>query len=428
VFGKGNDFAAKITYTARNADQQLAAFRTSPALRIAVTVDMIATGTDVKPLECVFFMRDVRSPQYFEQMKGRGARTIPSADFQAVTPDAKQKTRFVLIDAIGVTEHDFVEPPLNREKSVSLQKLLEKAANLTISEDETATLASRLAALEHQLTGEERAELDSVAGGSVRKVVRHLVDAVDPDRQAEAIEGAEDPDAVRQQLIIDAVKPLASNPDLRARILELRRVHDRVIDEVSPDVLLDAYGVVDTSKAKSVVNSWRDYLDEHRAEITAIQLLTEAKERRISFSDIKELADRIARPPYNWTPDIIWNAYVALDPQFAAKSDHRTLTDLVSLVRFTVGVDDKLVAYVERVKERYAAWLAQQEQAGVTFTDAERWWLDNMVKVIANSAGIRTEDLDDAPFTERGGTDGALRDLGDRAAELIDELNAELTA
>lgn len=428
VFGKGNDFAAKITYTARNADQQLAAFRTSPALRIAVTVDMIATGTDVKPLECVFFMRDVRSPQYFEQMKGRGARTIPSADFQAVTPDAKQKTRFVLIDAIGVTEHDFVEPPLNREKSVSLQKLLEKAANLTITEDETATLASRLAALEHQLTPEERVELDSVAGGSVRKVVRHLVDAVDPDRQAEAIEGAEDPDAVRQQLIIDAVKPLASNPDLRARILELRRVHDRVVDEVSADVLLDAYGVVDTGKATSVVESWRAYLDEHRAEITAIQLLTEAKERRISFSDIKELADRIARPPYNWTPDIIWNAYVALDPQFAAKSDHRTLTDLVSLVRFTVGVDDKLIPYVERVKERYAAWLARQEQAGVRFTDAERWWLDNMVEVIANSAGIRTEDLDDAPFIERGGTDGALRDLGDRAAELIDELNSELTA
>jgi type I restriction enzyme R subunit len=428
VFGKGNDFAAKITYTARNADQQIAAFRTSPALRIAVTVDMIATGTDVKPLECVFFMRDVRSPQYFEQMKGRGARTIPSADFQAVTPDAKQKTRFVLIDAIGVTEHEFVEPPLNREKSVSLQKLLEKAANLTITEDETATLASRLAALEHQLTPEERTELDSVAGGSVRKVVRHLVDAVDPDRQAEAIEGAEDPDAVRQQLIIDAVKPLASNPDLRVRILELRRTHDRVVDEVSADVLLDAYGVVDTSKATSVVESWRAYLDEHRAEITAIQLLTEAKERRISFSDIKELADRIARPPYNWTPDIIWNAYVAMDPQFAAKSDHRTLTDLVSLVRFTVGVDDKLVPYVERVKERYAAWLAQQEQAGVTFSDAERWWLDNMVTVIANSAGIRTEDLDDAPFIERGGTDGALRDLGDRAAELIDELNSELTA
>jgi type I restriction enzyme R subunit len=117
VFGKGNDFAAKITYQARDPKGQLQAFRTSPVLRIAVTVDMIATGTDVKPLECVFFLRDVRSPQYFEQMKGRGARTIAPADFQAVTPDphATAKTRFVLVDAVGVTEHDFVEPPLNRD-------------------------------------------------------------------------------------------------------------------------------------------------------------------------------------------------------------------------------------------------------------------------------------------------------------------------
>ena len=117
VFGKGNDFATKITYNAKDPEGQLQAFRTSPVLRIAVTVDMIATGTDVKPLECVFFMRDVRSAQYFEQMKGRGARTIPSADFRAVTPDANDKTRFVIVDAVGVTEHDFVDPPLNRRRA-----------------------------------------------------------------------------------------------------------------------------------------------------------------------------------------------------------------------------------------------------------------------------------------------------------------------
>jgi type I restriction enzyme R subunit len=156
VFGKGNDFAAKITYAARDPKGQLQAFRTSPSLRIAVTVDMIATGTDVKPLECVFFMRDVRSAQYFEQMKGRGARTIDPADFQSVTPDAAAKTRFVIVDAVGVTEHDFVDPPLNRDKAISLKKLLDKAATLTLTEDETATLASRLAKLELELTPAER--------------------------------------------------------------------------------------------------------------------------------------------------------------------------------------------------------------------------------------------------------------------------------
>jgi type I restriction enzyme R subunit len=201
VFGKGNDFAAKITYTARDPKGHLQAFRTSASLRVAVTVDMIATGTDVKPLECVFFMRDVRSAFYFEQMKGRGARTIPDADFQAVTPDAASKLRFVIVDAVGVTEHDFVDPPLNRDKSVSLKKLLEKAAALSLTEADTATLASRLAALELQLTGSERAELDQVAGMPVRHLVRDLVDAVDPDTQAQVLADAIDPETAIQSLV-----------------------------------------------------------------------------------------------------------------------------------------------------------------------------------------------------------------------------------
>jgi type I restriction enzyme, R subunit len=428
VFGKGNDFAAKITYNARNAKGHLQAFRTSASLRIAVTVDMIATGTDVKPLECVFFMRDVRSAAYFEQMKGRGARTIGWADFQAVTPDATEKTRFVIVDAIGVTEHKFVDPPLNREKSVSLKQLLDKAATLTLTEDETATLASRLAALELQLTPEERTELDQVAEGSVRDIVRAMVDAVDPDTQARVTAGAADPQAAVQGLLDAAVRPIAANPKLRERILELRRTHDRIIDEVSVDVLEDAYGVVDTSRARSIVESWRAYLDEHRDEITAIQLLTEARERRVSFADIKELAERIQRPPRNWTIDLVWAAHEAIQVDVVRHGDRHTLTDLVSLIRYTVGQDDELVPYAEKVRERYAGWLLQQEQAGVTFTETERWWLDRMVQVIAASAGIDADDLDNAPFTERGGIDGAIRDLGPTAAQLIDQLNQELTA
>lgn len=434
VFGKGNDFVAKITYNARDPKRQLQAFRTSPTLRIAVTVDMIATGTDVKPLECVFFMRDVRSAQYFEQMKGRGARTIPAADFQAVTPDATAKTRFVIVDAVGVTEHDFVEPPLNRDKSVSLKKLLDKAAALTLTEDESATLASRLAKLELELTDTERTELDTVAGHPVRDVIRALVDAVDPEVQATHIETnpSVEPVETIQALLDAAIEPIAANPDLRNRILELRATHDRTIDEVSRDTLIDAHGVVDTSRAESIVESWSAYLDDHRAEITAIQLLAEAGDpklgHRVSFVDIQELADRISRPPYNWTPDLIWNAYVAIEAPNVRCSPAHTLTDLVSLVRYTVGADADLVPYADLVRERYAAWLAQQEQSGVSFTETEGWWLERMVSVIASSAGISASDLDDAPFTERGGTDGALRDLGDRTADLIDELNSELTA
>ncbi len=429
VFGKGNDFAAKITYAAKDPKGQLQAFRTSASLRVAVTVDMIATGTDVKPLECVFFLRDVRSAQYFEQMKGRGARTITPADFQAVTPDAEVKTRFVIVDAVGVTERDFVEPPLNREKGVSLKQLLDRAGQLVLTEAETATLASRLAALELQLTPDERTELDTVAGVPLRTVIRGLIDAVDPDLQARALAAApgQDRDDVIAGLVETAIEPLAANPELRARILELRQTHERVVDE-GADALIDAYGVVDPDRARGIVESWRAYLDDHRAEITAIQVIGEARTRAVPFASLKELADRIARPPHNWTVDMVWAAHEAVDVGRVRHNDHARLTDLVSLLRYSLGVDGELVPYAVRVRERYAGWLLQQEQAGVTYTEAERWWLDRIADVIASSAGITDDDLDTAPFTERGGIDGAIRDLGEQAATLLHDLNEELTA
>lgn len=438
VFGKGNDFAAKVTYSVKDPKGHLKAFRTSPAMRIAVTVDMIATGTDVKPLECVFFMRDVRSGQYFEQMKGRGARTIDPADFRAVTDDATAKTRFVIVDAIGVTEHRFVEPPLNREKSISLKKLLDKAATLNLTEDETATLASRLAALDRQLAAAERTELDEVAGlydahASMHMIVRALVDAVDPDIQATACAAASDrdPASVVQELLDEAIEPLAANPELRTRIIELRRAKDQIIDEVSRDEVLDAYGVIDPDKAKHTITSWREYLAEHRSEISAIELMFEAKGRGIRFEQIQELADRIARPPHNWTVDIIWNAYLSLEVEYRGRPENRdrhAATDLISLLRLEAGVDEALVPYAEQVEARYENWLARQEQAGAVFTKSQRWWLDQMARIVASSAGIDTDDLENTPFDERGGIDGALRDLGDAAGDLIEELNRELAA
>lgn len=436
VFGKGNDFAAKITYNAKNPRELLQQFRNSPTLRIAVTVDMIATGTDVKPLECVFFMRDVRSATYFEQMKGRGARTISDTDFQSVTPDAVGKNRFVIVDAIGVTEHDYVDAvPLDREKTISLRQLLQRAAALTITEDEVATLASRLARFVKQLTPAEHAELSTLAGQPLHTIVRGMVDACDVDKQAEAYEAARErdssvtPESVNRDLIIDAVAPLAGNPELRERIVAIRASHDLVIDEVSVDALLDAHGVVDTSKAREVIDSWRDYLDEHRDEITALQLYYDGDhDAKMTYAEIHDLAEQIRRPPHNWTPDLIWNAYAVLegDSLHTKAGNRHTTTDLVALIRYTLGVDDILVPYADTVAERYANWLAQQEQAGVVFSERQRWWLDRIADTIAQSAGIEAKDLDNTPFTERGGVDGALSDLGDQTGDLLAELNQDV--
>jgi type I restriction enzyme R subunit len=420
VFGKGNDFAAKITYSAKDPKGSLQAFRNSPTLRVAVTVDMIATGTDVKPLECVFFLRDIRSASYFEQMKGRGARTIPDTDFQVVTPDASAKTRFVLVDAVGVTEHDHIDAaPLDRDKTIPLKRLLEKTATLTITESEVATLAGRLARLDRELTDAERTELETVGGFALKEITRRLVQAVNPDVLADVTD-------LRDHLD-EAVKPLAGNPELRNRLLEIRRTHDLVIDETSQDTLLEAYGVVDTDRAREVVTSWRAYLDEHRDEISALEVLY-TRGRTVTFSELAELAERIKRPPYQWTPDLLWNAYAALDVEHVHRADRHTVTDLIALIRFTLRQDSELVPYAETVQQRYAAWLAAQEQAGASFTPEQRWWLDRVADVVAQANGITVDDLDNAPFTERGGVDGAARDLGASAEALVEALNTELTA
>jgi type I restriction enzyme R subunit len=436
VFGKGNDFATKITYNAKDAKALLQKFRNSPTLRIAVTVDMIATGTDVKPIECVFFMRDVRSRTYFEQMKGRGARTIDNATFQTVTPDAAEKTRFVIVDAIGVTEHPYVDAaPLERTKTITLTQLLERAANLTITADEVSTLASRLARLDRVMTPKERIEVATIAKAPLAEITRQLIAANDPDTLADiaanaplGANGQPDVSAAITQHLQAAVTPLAANPELRQRLIEIRASHDRVIDEVTVDSLVSAGGVVDYDKARDVVKSWKQFLEDHKDEIALLHILyAQNRDAKVTFQQLRELADQIARPPRSWTVDLIWKAYEALDGEHVHKTDKHTATDLITLVRFSLNQQNELVPYRTTIEERYANWLTQQAQAGVQFTDTQRWWLDRIKDTIIQSANITLDDLDLAPFTERGGIDGLGRDLGPHANTLLNQLTQALS-
>jgi len=168
VFGKGNQFATKITYRTHDgkAENLLQAFRNSMYPRIVVTVDMIATGTDVKPLECLVFMRSVKSRTYFEQMLGRGVRVIDNTEFQSVTGDAKRKDRFVVVDAVGVMDSPLAEnvQPLERKTGLSLKDILNQVAFGNRDPQVASSLAGRLARLDKRLTKDDRAMLTGLAG------------------------------------------------------------------------------------------------------------------------------------------------------------------------------------------------------------------------------------------------------------------------
>jgi type I restriction enzyme R subunit len=431
VFAESDDFCRKITHAAKRPAELIKAFRNSPELRIAVTVDMIATGTDIPPLECVFFLRDVKSWAYFEQMKGRGSRTIDPAEFQAVTPDAEVKERFVIVDAVGVTDSPRVDArPLARisERKIPLERLMAKTAGLAVTEDEVATLAGRLARLDRQLTPEEREEVEELAGQPLREIVGGLVRSVDPDQQEKArrIGGEQQ---VRQDML-EALKPIASNRELRDRLMSIRRAHDIVIDEVSVDEVKEARGITADELAMRRVTSWQQYLKDHRDEIAALNLaFSERRDPREVYRRLKDLARKIERPPFQWTPGRLYDAYVQLGKASQRPQGSAGVVDLIGLLRFELGLDDEVRPYRVLVEERYAAWRARQEQAGNVFTEDQVWWLDRMVDIIATDAAIEAEHLKDVTFMGRGGVDGFLQEFGaDRGAEILDELGRELGA
>src|SRR5271165_4295345 len=330
-FGKGNDFAQKITYrtgTARRVEKKtrpdgteyeevtwvnsgvkaedlLSSFRNSYNPRIAVTVDMIATGTDIKPLEIVFFMRDVHSRLLFEQMKGRGARTIPDTDYQQVVPDAKSKTHFIIVDAIGLSQDEMDDThPLERKKTVAFEKLLEAVAFGSRDKDVLSSIASRLARLDNELTQPDRAMLEEVAGGvPLADITRGIVNALDPDLQVEAARrqtGIAEPNeqqvaAAADKLLAEAAKPLATNPVLRQKLSEVKKSYEQVIDTISKDQLNSA-GVDESAKekARSIITTFEKFIAENKDEITALQVLySRPYQQRLTFKEIKELADAL---------------------------------------------------------------------------------------------------------------------------------------
>ena len=442
-FGLGNLGAVKITYksgdSGNSPEELLQRFRTSYETRIAVTVDMIATGTDVKPIECVVFMRMVRSRNFFEQMKGRGVRVMDPDDLRVVTPDAQAKERFVLVDAVGVTETDLSDTvPLERKHGVGFDRLLNLIGLGDISENVVSSVASRLARLDKRITQTDRREVEQVAGTGLSDLARRMVDALDPDRHYQAAQIAADTDepnreqitAAREEMIRAAVQPLAGNPQLREKLIEVRRSYEQIIDTATKDrVLSGEFSRDATDRAKATVEWFRQFIEDNRDEINALDVLYRQPYRaRLTYDDIRELANAIGRPPWAWTPDVLWRAYEVLDGSKVRGSGLRVNTDLVSLVRYALGSAGELVAYPALVEERFQTWLAQQAGAGRMLSAEQRAYLNLIKDHLAASLTVERRDLQELPFTANGGLGRARQLFGQGLDGLLSELTRELAA
>ena len=450
VYGQGNDFCRKVTYGEKDADGVLASFRNDFHPRIAVTVDMIATGTDVKPLEVLLFMRDVRSRGYYEQMKGRGVRSLSAEGLQRVSASADgAKTRFVLIDAVGVEQSLKTESrPLEKKPGVALKDLLQGVAMGVRDEDTVLSLANRLVRLARQLDDKAQARIEKVSGGvPVGELGRALVAAVDPDAVvAAALEAArargitrnEDTllpaeiEAARAERVAAACVPF-DDPALRDAIENARREREQVIDTVNLDqVVFSGFSAQAEDQARAVIASFAEALARHRDEIAALGFFYQQpyQRRALTFDMLEELREHLSRPPLMLTTDRLWAAYARVQAGQVKGADRlRQLTDLVSLVRFALGLETELRPFADEVDRRFQAWIFRHNaQRATAFTPEQTDWLRRMKDHIASSCCIEREDFDDAQLAGQGGLQRAWKLFGAELDGLMNEMNQELVA
>ena len=443
-FGEGNEFCKKITYRVEEDPKSvLAQFRNDYYPRIAVTVDMVATGTDVKPLECLLFMRDVRSRNYFEQMKGRGTRTLDHDDLKKVSPSAiSAKTHYVIVDAVGVTKSlKTASQPLDTQPTVSLENLAMGVMMGVHDEDTVSSLAGRLARLNRKLDPAEQARIRGKAGGiKLATIVGNLLQAIDPDRiEAKAREvestpaGAEPSAAAREkaqeQLVGEAARIF--NGELIDLIVSIHRDKDQTIDHNSLDTVLRAEWEGDAHEnAEALARDFQHYLEAQRDEIEALTIFYAQPHRRreLTYAMIREVFERLKTDRPRLAPLRVWQAYALLDDYRGAQPIGE-LTALIALIRRACGIDAALSPYSETVRRNFQNWvMTRHSGSGEKFNEEQMEWLRMIRDHIVASFHLGRDDLDMAPFDGKGGLGRMYKLFGNRMDDVIDELNEVLAA
>jgi type I restriction enzyme R subunit len=447
VFDEGNDFCKKVTYKIEEDPKSvLNRFRNDYYPRIAVTVDMIATGTDVKPLEVLLFMRDVRSINYFEQMKGRGTRTISPDKLKLVTKTADAKTHFVIVDAVGATKSKKTDSrPLERKPGIPLKDLLQAVTMGVKEEDLFLSLANRLIRLDKQLTDSEKEKIEELTKGkSLKQMTRELIEAFDKDIIAdkakeimakipveERTPEKEDQARTEAQETLLRTASLTFNGRLNDYVDNVRKLHEQIIDHINTDkVIKSEWDTESADKAKVLINDFSEYLKAHKDEIQALSIFYNQpyNRRDITFTMIKDVMDKIKVEKPIFAPSNIWKAYAGIE-QVKGDCPKDELTALVSLIRRVCGIDEELKPFDKTIDENFKKWIfAQNAGQHNRFSTEQMEWLRMIKDHIVSSYHIELDDLDYTPFDSKGGRGKMYQLFGNEMDSIINELNEALAA
>jgi len=421
-FDEGNEFCKKVTYKIdEDPKSVINRFRLASDIRVAVTVDMIATGTDIKPLEVVLFMRDVRSTNYFQQMIGRGARTINDDDLTKVSKMAKVKTHFVIVDAIGAMKSKKTDSrPLERQPSVATKDLLGAIAVGASDEDLFTSLANRLIRLEKKLTENEKEKIKELSGGkTINTIVKDLLNAYDPDMCEQT---------PQKELIKEARKSF--NGKLNRYLEDVKKVHDQIIDSVNIDtVTLADWDKTSKDTATEIINEFKQYLEEQKDEILALRIFYSEPYRRkeLTLKMVKELLENIKANKPKLSPSYVYKAFIQLE-ETNLENPRNELIALVSILRKLSGIDKNLTNYESVVDKNFQQWIFSKQAGHVKYTKEQMWWLRKIKEQIVSSFHIEVDDLDYTPFDSKGGRGMMWQLFGEEMESILDELNEVLAA
>ncbi|MBK7763479.1 MAG: DEAD/DEAH box helicase family protein [Bacteroidetes bacterium] len=443
-FAEENKFCKKITYkTDEDPKSVLSQFRNDYHPRIAVTVDMVATGTDIKPLECLLFMRDVKSINYFEQMKGRGTRTIDLDSLRKVTPTAKfTKDHFVIVDAIGVTKSLKTDSrPLEKKPGIPLKDLLQAVAVGAREEELFTSLANRLTRLDKQITEKEKKQFAEKANGkSVSQVVKELLNAFNPDVLEEIESKVRTEMAGAAPIDIDAAIKTKTEKlqneaakvftgELNDYIENVRKAHEQKIDLANPDEVIHVGWDKDNASASSArIAEFKAWMEMHKDELMALQIFYNQpfRRRELTYTMIKEVLEKLQNEKPTLAPMNVWRAYEALEQ--CNGSPRNELTAIVSLIRKISGIDTTLTAYDKIVDKNFQDWVFKKQAGAIKFNEEQMQWLRMIKEYVVNSFHIDKEDFDLNPFNAAGGLGKFYSLFKEDYEKILEELNEALAA
>ena len=392
VFNRNDDrFVQKITYSAGDSNELIRQFRNDKDFRIAVTVTLVATGTDIKPLEVVMFMRDVASETLYVQMKGRGVRTIGDEQLRNVTPNAFSKDLFYLVDAVGVTEHEHsiigpYEGP--GEPILTLKELFERITHGNVCDEYLRILAGRLSRIHKKSSEMERQEFIKIANIDINNIAAGIYEALELNLLPEYVD-IEEPNIERKTL----VNHLINNPQARHYLLVLNAGFVKILQPGEDTLISKGFSI---EEAQETTQAFEKYIEEHKDEIEALRIIYNNEGEPLTYATLKDLENKLKTENNKFNPHLLWNTYSIIKPdavkKFSTLEEKQAITNIIQLVRFAYHQINTLETLSSSAIQYFNLWCGQIHR---NITEQQANLIKQVVAYIVSNGTCTINDIKD---------------------------------